>query len=847
MQIRKISSCRILSLFLALVLMFNLSAFSVRADAPDKAPAGSEESLLSAPVIEEDASGGTQISYDTIYFGEYPQAMVVDDPAYDGDAAGFYLYDEDLYAALVNTSEWDDDGDAEIDGEWYRRVQADNESYIPEFLYFKYQPILWRVLAIDGIEYDNGNTIQAALLLSDKILDVKPFDKGGFGVWEESSIREWLNGDFERVVFDSEVSYNDILNVMEEATDGDFEAYEGEAEYTTEDIFLLSGAEAFGADGEDFGFLRSPDDTYASAEEDPAREAIPTGYAVMQSGLDKAGYWWLRSTAVNNDENAMAVDILGGAAEWNKAESGDSCYGIRPALWLNIEEAEGDYEYAGKTSIDIVGGGSEPEPEKEPKTEPETKEGEGKESQGGRLSEAALYLSGQWFLARFMAEDFDDSVTEQVELTELSETLPGSWCIYAETDIYNPANESYDLDTGESETDLSVSYMKADIDGSGDEFEMLLDTGEYFDITTGKIYQDGLKEELDGELSEESARFSGNMQVTIYRILSYDGRLFGVGELLYPSGETLNLCMVREAGIDGTDSKEKKEPEPEKKTEKSDRHSDEIGDYPVLWGTFNISGVQNEPTEETAFTLTDGTFYINSITTYHWNHGEGSTPGQISLVKDGEIIGTWDAVGRGGSGAENVNWDVFPDIEIEPGDYEIIDSDPETWSCNEESRYRGFAELRGEEVLSDTTEATGNTGGTEDVIIDAAIDLKDYHDEYIREYGGNLEEVLAEALDSKVEEGEDSRLICDGAIEFFPTVDGSGFFVWLYEPVENYTVYGLTVGMTEEEALSVLETEGLEYDEGFENGIYSDDFSDYYITYDLAGGKLSKVTYVKII
>ncbi|MBQ8970104.1 MAG: hypothetical protein IJ073_02170, partial [Lachnospiraceae bacterium] len=79
------------------------------------------------------------------------------------------------------------------------------------------------------------------------------------------------------------------------------------------------------------------------------------------------------------------------------------------------------------------------------------------------------------------------------------------------------------------------------------------------------------------------------------------------------------------------------------------------------------------------------------------------------------------------------------------------------------------------------------------------------------------------------------------------TVDGSGFFVWLYEPVENYTVYGLTVGMTEEEALSVLETEGLEYDEGFENGIYSDDFSDYYITYDLAGGKLSKVTYVKII
>ncbi|MBR2274756.1 MAG: hypothetical protein IJ873_01640, partial [Lachnospiraceae bacterium] len=237
MKTGKIRGARILSLFLAFVLLFNVSAFTALADEPDEITARSEESVLSAPVIEEDASGGTQISYDTIYFGEYPQAMVVDDPAYDGDAAGFYLYDEDLYAALVNTSEWDDDGDAEIDGEWYRRVQADNESYIPEFLYFKYQPILWRVLAIDGIEYDNGNTIQAALLLSDKILDRKPFDEKGTGIWQESSIREWLNGDFERVVFDSEVSYNDILNVMVEATDGDFEAYEGEAEYTTEDIF----------------------------------------------------------------------------------------------------------------------------------------------------------------------------------------------------------------------------------------------------------------------------------------------------------------------------------------------------------------------------------------------------------------------------------------------------------------------------------------------------------------------------------------------------------------------------------------------------------------------------------
>ena len=52
--------------------------------------------------------------------------------------------------------------------------------------------------------------------------------------------------------------------------------------------------------------------------------------------------------------------------------------------------------------------------------------------------------------------------------------------------------------------------------------------------------------------------------------------------------------------------------------------------------------------------------------------------------------------------------------------------------------------------------------------------------------------------------------------------------------------------MTEEEALAVLEANGMERDEGFENGIYSDEFAHYYVTYDLAGGKLSKVAYVKI-
>ena len=50
---------------------------------------------------------------------------------------------------------------------------------------------------------------------------------------------------------------------------------------------------------------------------------------------------------------------------------------------------------------------------------------------------------------------------------------------------------------------------------------------------------------------------------------------------------------------------------------------------------------------------------------------------------------------RAGSGAQNVNWDVFPDIDLQPGYYCIVDSDPSTWSSNEESGGMYFTEIRG--------------------------------------------------------------------------------------------------------------------------------------------------------
>lgn len=89
---------------------------------------------------------------------------------------------------------------------------------------------------------------------------------------------------------------------------------------------------------------------------------------------------------------------------------------------------------------------------------------------------------------------------------------------------------------------------------------------------------------------------------------------------------------------------------------------------------------------------------LSAVTTQHWNGGMGAVPGVIRIydVTDGdeELLGSWEATARDESDAENVNWDIFPDIMLQAGHtYHISDSDPATWSNNQESDEIGFVEL----------------------------------------------------------------------------------------------------------------------------------------------------------
>ncbi|MGP1442414.1 MAG: stalk domain-containing protein, partial [Anaerovoracaceae bacterium] len=124
-----------------------------------------------------------------------------------------------------------------------------------------------------------------------------------------------------------------------------------------------------------------------------------------------------------------------------------------------------------------------------------------------------------------------------------------------------------------------------------------------------------------------------------------------------------------------------------------------IDDYDIFLTSYNTDGVQNNPKgNRFAFEITKS-YNLKSITTYHWNNGNGQAPGTISLYEGGgNKIGSWQAVGRASSGRNNVNWDVFTNVTIKPGEYYIDDSSPETWSANSKSSWKPFVELRGNEI-----------------------------------------------------------------------------------------------------------------------------------------------------
>ncbi|MCL2020302.1 MAG: DUF6273 domain-containing protein [Oscillospiraceae bacterium] len=147
-----------------------------------------------------------------------------------------------------------------------------------------------------------------ALVLSVRVFTSQPYhDDGGKITWENSSIREYLNGSFIDDMFTSEeqerIAETSISNKPNQH-------YETEGGIDTVDkVFLLSIDEA---------------ETYFS--DNSSRIAL--------NADDKASRWWLRSPGYISTYVAVVFDV--GIVSVYGDFASHIVGGVRPALWLNL-------------------------------------------------------------------------------------------------------------------------------------------------------------------------------------------------------------------------------------------------------------------------------------------------------------------------------------------------------------------------------------------------------------------------------------------------------------------------------------------------------------------------------
>lgn len=284
------------------------------------------------------------VTYDIIEFGSYPQSEITG---------------AKITAAIKNAA-YDKNGDAEVNGVKYRRVTKEDATYVHTYNwdadsyynwnsggdengyhYFKYEPIRWRVLKVDGEE---------ALLLSETALDDKRYNDSGKGcTWEGCTMRSWLNGyasaangdgtDFTGKNFTgsafTEAEEAAIVPTTLTNADNQISGTEGGND-TSDKVFLLSLSDIRNAD---YGFVNDYN-TFDEARRVKASTYARAMGAYTYSGGDYDGNcnWWLRSPGYYADYAASV---------WNDGHVSDYGYsvginshGCCPALYLNLSSSD---------------------------------------------------------------------------------------------------------------------------------------------------------------------------------------------------------------------------------------------------------------------------------------------------------------------------------------------------------------------------------------------------------------------------------------------------------------------------------------------------------------------------
>lgn len=315
---------------------------------------------LNNPVIEKDSSmqAGQKVTYDTVYFGSYPQAEVVASKA-DMDSIPLdvrtetdFIVDATLYKKLKKAT-WKKN-ETTINGKKYRRLKKEQSTYLVpangwvnnhynwdnDYHYFKYQPIKWRVLEVSDDE---------VFLLADKILDCQKYNERlDVMTWEECSLRKFLNKKFLTSAFSKKEKKAIVKAEVENEGNGYHEQY---GEYyvidggndTKDKVYLLSLSEVFEDEAVQYGFVAGDeynDDEAKRAKNTAYAKAMGCGTCSEEDYIGNCNYW-LRSPG-KETYNATYVRDYG----WTYIGGTTVNYygfGVRPVLRLNLSKYKPTY------------------------------------------------------------------------------------------------------------------------------------------------------------------------------------------------------------------------------------------------------------------------------------------------------------------------------------------------------------------------------------------------------------------------------------------------------------------------------------------------------------------------
>ncbi len=290
------------------------------------------------PYTRVDANGNKSDTGSYILFGSYPQTEVTNRSLTStlSTMAGTKPTSSNAYAwtsygyykdGSISNYMWYQD--IEYNGETYRGVyftsyrpyytssssstsntyQDDNGYYTSNIYWFKFEPILWRIVA-----EANGE----ATLVCEMLIDSHEFDDNNSysNNYARSNIRAWLNDSFYKTAFNELERKLILLTTVDNsaASTGDTRN-RYDCEDTEDYIYLLSYKEVT---------------TYFTSNS--AREKQTTDYAQCQGAYTDSegdGYWWLRSPDSYRSGDAQSVLVDGYAGRGSVDYTGN---GVCPAL-----------------------------------------------------------------------------------------------------------------------------------------------------------------------------------------------------------------------------------------------------------------------------------------------------------------------------------------------------------------------------------------------------------------------------------------------------------------------------------------------------------------------------------